>query len=101
MTDDVKSTQVEFEKITLTLNAMHFAQLTAFAFGLPQLYFCREYLALDEVTAINHCKQRLLTLIANQEITLQQLTYLITEKDYFDADEARLRLGPELDDSEE
>lgn len=97
MSDDVKSTQVEFEKITLTLNAMHFAQLTAFAFGLPQLYFCREYLKLDEETAIQHCKQRLLNLIANREITLQQLIHLLTEKDYFNADEARLRLGPELD----
>lgn len=91
---DVKSTQVEFEKITITLNAMHFAQLTAFALNLPQLYFCREYLALDEETAINHCKQRLLNLIANQEITLEQLIYLLTEKDYFDEYEARLRLAP-------
>tara|TARA_R110001583_G_scaffold49336_2_gene154558 strand:+ start:12004 stop:12300 length:297 start_codon:yes stop_codon:yes gene_type:complete len=96
MSDDIKSTQVEFEKITLTLNAMQFAQLTAFSFGLPQLYFCREYLALDEETAINHCKQRILNLIANEEISLQQLTHLLTEKEYFDADEARLRLGPEL-----
>jgi|GEM_PF-4071511 len=96
MSDDVKSAQIAFEKITLTLNAMQFAQLTAFSFGLPQLYFCREYLALDEETAINHCKQRILNLIANEEISLQQLTYLLTEKEYFDADEARLRLGPEL-----
>jgi len=94
MTYDVKSTQVEFEKITLTLNAMHFAQLTAFALGLPQLYFCREYLALDEDTAITYCKQRLLNLIANQEITLEQLVHLLTEKDYFDDYEARLRLAP-------
>jgi len=96
MSDDIKSTQAEFEKITLSLNAMQFAQLAAFCLGLPQLYFCREYLALDEETAINHCKQRILNLIANKEISIQQLTHLLTEKDYFDADEARLRLGPEL-----
>ncbi|WP_160063350.1 hypothetical protein [Psychromonas sp. L1A2] len=94
MSDDVNETSIQLEKIIHPLPAMHLAQLTAFAFGLPPLYFCREYLSLDEETTINHCKQRILNLIANGEVSLQQLTHLLVEKEYFDSDEARLRLGP-------
>ncbi|TEW56506.1 hypothetical protein E2R68_00245 [Psychromonas sp. RZ22] len=95
MQDDIKNTRIEFEKVTLMLNAMQFAQLTAFALALPQLYFCREYQHLEDTVIIQHCKQRLLNLIDDQQMTLQQLHHLLTDKDYFDAYEARLRVAPE------
>ncbi len=96
MSDDVNETSIQLEKIIHPLPAMHLAQLTAFAFGLPPLYFCREYQPLDQQSIIQHCQQRLLNLLKNQEITLQQLKSLLAEKEFFDAEEASLRVGPEL-----
>lgn len=81
-------------QLTQQLDAMHIAQLTSFAYGLPPLYFCREYLQLDEQTAISHCLQRLENGINNQDFSLERLTVLLEEKDYYDDYEARLRLGP-------
>lgn len=95
MSDDVNDTSIQLEQMIQPLQAMHLAQLTAFAFGLPPLYFCREYKALQQGLIIQHCHQRLLNLLNNQEITLQQLSMLLAEKEFFDAEEASLRVGPE------
>ncbi|QUM75557.1 hypothetical protein HWV00_04535 [Moritella sp. 24] len=82
-------------QLTQQLDAMHVAQLASFAYGLPPLYFCREYLEQDEQTAINHCLQRLENGINNETFTFDTLTALLADKDYYDDYEARLRLGPE------
>jgi len=89
------NTQQVIEKITAPLKAMHLAQLTAFALTLPPLYFCREYLSLDDLSIIKQCQQRLINLLKNQEITEEKLLQLLADKEYFDADEARLRVSPE------
>lgn len=81
-------------QLTQPLDAMNLAQLTSFAYGLPPLYFCREYLDMDEQTAISHCLQRLENGINTQEFTLEKLTSLLADKDYYDDYEARLRLEP-------
>lgn len=93
---DQSTTHVSLAQLTQPLDAMHIAQLTSFAYGLPPLYFCREYLEQDEQTAISHCLQRLENGINNQDFTLDKLTVLLAENDYYDDYEARLRLGPEL-----
>ncbi|SQD78525.1 hypothetical protein [Moritella yayanosii] len=93
---DQSIANISLAQLAQPLDAMHIAQLTSFAYGLPPLYFCREYLAQDEKTAIGHCLQRLANGMSNQEFTLEQLTVLLAERDYYDDDEARLRLGPEL-----
>lgn len=95
MSDDLNEISIQLAQIVQPLSAMHLAQLTAFAFGLPPLYFCREYQPLDQASIIQHCQQRLLNLLNAQEITLQQLSHLLAEKDFFDAEEASLRVGPE------
>lgn len=82
-------------QLTQQLDAMHVAQLTSFAYGLPPLFLCREYLDQDEQTAINHCLQRLENGINNQDFTLETLAALLADNDYYDDYEARLRLGPE------
>jgi len=82
-------------QLTKPLDAMHIAQLASFAYGLPPLFLCREYLDQDEQTAIKHCLQRLENGLNNQDFTLERLTALLAEKDYYDDYEARLRLGPE------
>ncbi|QFI38770.1 hypothetical protein FR932_13380 [Moritella marina ATCC 15381] len=87
---------ISIAQLTQSLDAMHIAQLTSFAYGLPPLYFCREYLEQDEQTAIGHCLQRLENGINEHAFTLDKLTVLLAEKDYYDDYEARLRLGPEL-----
>ena len=76
---------------------MHLAQLTAFAFALPQLYFCREYLQLDEKITSNKCLQRLQTGLNNEAFTLEKLSDLLTEREFFESQEARSRLAPEPD----
>lgn len=81
--------------LTKELDAMQLAQLCAFAFTIPQLYFCREYLLLDEQTAIQACLQRLAKGIEANTFNIQRLTELLEEKDFFDSEEARLRLAPE------
>lgn len=92
--DNQSNLSSSLAQLTLQLDAMHIAQLTSFAYGLPPLYFCREYLQLDEQTAISHCLQRLEHGINNQDFSLERLTVLLAEKDYYDDYEARLRLGP-------
>ncbi|MEL0630404.1 hypothetical protein [Psychromonas aquatilis] len=94
MSDDMSSKQLQLNKITQDLRAMHLAQLTAFAFTLPPLYFCREYINDSEAEAINHCKQRLLNLLVTEKVTSEQLLMLLSDKEYYSEEEARLRLGP-------
>jgi len=84
-------------KITSASDAMQLAQLCAFAFAIPQLYFCREYLLLDEQSAINACLQRLELGLQAGTFTIDGLTGLLADKDFFDSEEARLRLAPEPD----
>jgi len=79
-----------------TLNAMHLAQLTAYAYGLPPLFFCSQYQTLPAQQIIEQCQQRLVQLLDNAEITPSQLDDLLTSKAYFDDEEARLRVGPLL-----
>lgn len=91
MLTDAENRQ-KLTQLTQPLNAMHIAQLTAFAFGLPPLYFCRDYLALDEATAIDKCNERLIKLLNTEEISLPRLNDLLSDKEYFDEEEARLRV---------
>ncbi|MFT5880573.1 MAG: hypothetical protein ACI86X_001702 [Moritella sp.] len=92
--DNQSNLRMSLTQLTQQLDAMHIAQLTSFAYGLPPLFFCREYLQLDEQTAIGHCLQRLENGINNQDFTFEKLTALLAENDYYDDYEARLRLGP-------
>jgi hypothetical protein len=92
--DNQSNLRKSLTQLTQQLDAMHIAQLTSFAYGLPPLFFCREYLQLDEQTAIGHCLQRLENGINNQDFTFETLTVLLAENDYYDDYEARLRLGP-------
>lgn len=85
------------EQLTKSLDAMHLAQLTAFAFAIPQLYFCREYLHADEQVTINKCLQRLKNGLKKQIFSVEKLTELLVHKEYFDSQEARSRLAPEPD----
>lgn len=94
MLETVEQNEIALDKIISPLNAMQLAQLTAFSFTLPPLYFCKEYLNLADQQIIEHCKQRLLTLMNDGKLTQQSLTLLLNNKEYFDADEARLRLMP-------
>ena len=84
-------------QLVSSLDAMHIAQLCAFAFAIPQLYFCRLYLQNEEKVAIDACFARLQTGLDEQLFTLETLTNLLIERDYFTADEARSRLAPEPD----
>ena len=92
--DNQPNLRMSLTQLTQQLDAMHIAQLTSFAYGLPPLFLCREYLQLDEKTAIGHCLQRLENGINNQDFTFDKLTVLLAENDYYDDYEARLRLGP-------
>lgn len=87
----------QLQQLIQPLDAMHLAQLTAFAFAIPQLYFCREYLTSDEQTIINACLQRLQNGLNDQVFTIEDLTKLLAERDYFESKEARSRLAPEPD----
>ena len=95
--DSPSKSNNSLEQLIKPLDAMHLAQLTAFAFAIPQLYFCREYLQLDEQVAIKECLQRLQNGLSEQTFTLEKLTGLLADKDYFEAKEARSRLAPEPD----
>lgn len=105
MSDTFQDNQVQIitslAQLTIQLDAMHLAQLTSLAFDLPKLYFCREYLELDEKDAIHLCQQRLEDGINNQKFTLDDLAQLLTIEDYFDSEDARLRLAPEEAQEEE
>lgn len=85
------------EQLTTSLDAMHLAQLTAFAFAIPQLYFCREYLHADESVVIQACLQRLQKGLNEQTFSVDDLSHLLVDKEYFEAKDARLRLAPEPD----
>jgi len=82
-------------QLTEHYDAMQIAQLCAFAFSIPQLYFCREYLAFDEPDVIKECQSRLNIGLKSGIFTLTKLQKLASEKDFYDSEEARLRLAPE------
>lgn len=95
---DTSSTNTpSLEQLTAPLDAMHLAQLTAFSFAIPQLYFCREYLQSNEQDAIKSCLTRLQRGLSEQIFTIETLIELLKDRDYFTAEEARLRLAPEPD----
>jgi len=85
----------ELAQLSAPFDAMHLAQLSAFAFAIPQLYFCREYLALEEQVALESVLQRLQKGITEQQFSVQKLTELLAEREFFGAKEVRLRLAPE------
>jgi len=85
----------ELVQLTAPFDAMHLAQLSAFAFAIPQLYFCREYIALDEQVALDKSLQRLQKGILEQQFSLEKLAELLAEREFFGAKEVRLRLAPE------
>lgn len=96
------SVHVSTDKINLSLiqltqdyDAMQLSQLCAFAFTIPQLYFCREYLAFDEKDAIEACLKRLEKGVKSDIFTLVELKEIVVEKEFYDSEEARLRLAPE------
>lgn len=93
--DTLSNISPELTQFTQSFDAMYLAQLSAFAFAIPQLYFCREYLLLDEQDAIDNALQRLQKGITEQHFSLERLTELAEEREFFDAEEARLRLAPE------
>ncbi|WP_022939913.1 hypothetical protein [Psychromonas hadalis] len=97
MTNTLLNISVSLEQLTRQLDAMHLAQLSAFAFSIPQLYFCREYLQLDEQTISKKCLQRLQSGLNSETFTVEKLTALLADKEYFSAAEARSRLAPEPD----
>ena len=82
-------------QLTQQLDAMHIAQLASLAYGLPPLFLCKTYLDEPEESAIEKCLQRLENGINQQAFSLEKLTELLTERDFYDDYEARLRLGPE------
>jgi len=93
----IQDIPLTFEQLINPLDLMQIAQLSAFAFDIPQLHLCREYLQSDEQVAIEECVVRLEKGLALQIFSLESLTTLLAEKDYFDSEEARLRLAPEPD----
>lgn len=97
MSTAIQDNPVTLEQLVQSLDAMQIAQLSAFALDIPQLYLCREYLETDEQVAINECVKRLEKGLSEQLFTLQVLTTLLVERDYFESEEARLRLAPEPD----
>lgn len=94
MQENITDIQQELNKITQPLNAMQLSQLTAYTYGLPPLFFCSQYYELDDQLIIEQCNQRLVKLIKNGETTLTQVNKLLIEKEYFNAEEARLRVAP-------
>jgi len=94
MPEGINNIQQQLDQITQPLNAMHLSQLTAYAYGLPPLFFCSQYYELDDESVIEQCKQRLIKLINDDETTLSHLNKLLTDKEYFDEEEARLRVAP-------
>ena len=98
MSSNLKDSSVISEpliQLSKSLDAMQLAQLCAFAFAIPQLYLCREYLLSDEQVAIENCLKRLEQGLNEQLFSLEHLNNLLMDKDFFDTEEARLRLGPE------
>jgi hypothetical protein len=96
MPEGINNTQPELEQITRPLNAMHLSQLTAYAYGLPPLFFCSQYYELNDESIIEQCNQRLIKLVTTEEITTTEISKLLIDKEYFDTEEARLRVAPNL-----
>ena len=94
MPKSINNTQQELEQITRPLKAMFLSQLTAYAYGLPPLFFCSQYYELNDESIIEQCNQRLIKLINDQETTIVQINKLLIDKEYFDEEEARLRVAP-------
>lgn len=94
MPEGINDIQQELEKVTQPLNAMHLSQLTAYAYGLPPLFFCSQYYELNDKSIIEQCNQRLVKLLSSDEITFTQINKLLVDKEYFDEEEARLRVAP-------
>ena len=94
MQEVINNIQQQLEQITQPLNAMHLSQLTAYAYGLPPLFFCSQYYELNNESIIEQCNQRLVKLINNEETTITQINKLLADKEYFDEEEARLRVAP-------
>lgn len=88
---------LSIKQLVNALDAMQIAQLCAFAFSIPQLYLCRLYLNEQEQVAIDACLARLEKGLSEGLFSLEKLSELLTDRDYFDSDEARLRLAPEPD----
>ncbi|WP_409439084.1 hypothetical protein [Psychromonas sp. GE-S-Ul-11] len=94
MSESKNDNALQLTQLITPLNAMHLAQLTAFSFGLPPLYFCREYQSLTSDTIKKQCEERLLKQLNNEQITVQELQQLLLDKEYFDEEEAGLRVAP-------
>ncbi|WP_413693865.1 hypothetical protein [Psychromonas sp. KJ10-2] len=94
MPDSQNEHAQQLTQLISPLGAMHLAQLTAFCFGLPPLYFCREYQALPSATIKKQCEERLLKQLDSEAIAVPQLQQLLLEKEYFDEEEASLRVAP-------
>lgn len=94
MPEGINDIQQELEKVTQSFNAMHLSQLTAYAYGLPPLFFCSQYYQLNDDMIIDNCNQRLIKLLINQEISTVKINELLKDKEYFDEEEARLRVAP-------
>lgn len=95
MSTSLQDIPLTLEQLVEPLDAMQIAQLSAFAFSIPQLYFCREYLKSEEQVAIDACLKRLQKGLTEQTFSLAILSALLTTKAFFESDEARLRLAPE------
>ncbi len=95
--DSQSNSNDSLQQLIQPLDAMHLAQLTAFALAIPQLYFCREYLHVDEQSLSKSCLQRLQSGLSDETFTLERLADLLTDRDYFTSEEARSRLAPEPD----
>lgn len=93
--DTPSNISLELIQLSQPFDAMHLAQLCAFAFSVPQLYFCREYLALAEPLALDKALQRLQKGLTEQQFSIEKLAELLEERDFFATGEAQLRLAPE------
>ncbi|GLS91413.1 hypothetical protein GCM10007916_24820 [Psychromonas marina] len=91
------TTSAALLQLTKPYDAMQLAQLCAFAFAIPQLYLCREYLSSDEDVAIKACLTRLEKGLQADTFNIETLNTLLVEKEFYDSEEARLRLAPEPD----
>ena len=83
------------KQLCISLDAMQIAQLCAFALSIPQLYLCREYLFSEEQVAIDACLIRLEKGLTDKNFNIEHLSSILKDKEFFDSDEARLRLGPD------
>jgi len=94
MTENIKDIEQALSDITQQLRPMHLAQLTAYAFKLPALYFCKSYYTLDQQQIVNACYTRLLNALISNEISLQTLNQLRLNNTFFEEEEATIRVTP-------